>query len=73
MNGRKVSGPDGLTIYIYKCFKEMLVPPLFDILVESSEAEHLPPCLANALLILNLKPDKPHRKCGSHCPILITQ
>ena len=41
MNGGKASGPDGLPIY--KRFKAMLVPPLFDMLVESIEAEHLPP------------------------------
>src|SRR4029434_8610142 len=34
MNGGKASGPSGLPIDIYKCFKEMLVPPLFDMLVE---------------------------------------
>ena len=69
MNGGKASGPSGLPIDIYKCFKEMLVPPLFDMLVESIEAEHLPPSLSKALITLILKPDKPHIKCGSYRPI----
>lgn len=69
MNGGKASGPSGLLIDIYKRFGEKLVPPLFDMLVESIEAEHLPPSLSNALITLILKPDKPHTKCGSYRPI----
>ena len=69
MNGEKASGLDGLPVDIYKRFREILVPPLFDMLVESIEAKHLPPSSSNALITLILKPDKPHIKCGSYRPI----
>ena len=53
----ELSGSDGLPIEIYKRFKEMLVPPPLDMLVESFEAENVPPSLSNALITLILKPD----------------
>lgn len=69
MSSGKAPGPDGLPLDFFKHFKKWLIPPLFDMLVESVEAGQLPPSLSNATISLILKPNKPPTNCASYRPI----
>ena len=54
------------TGFLYKQFKDKLIQPLLDMLLESYEKEDLPPSLRGALITLLLKPGKAPTDCASY-------
>lgn len=60
------AGPGGLPIDISKQFKDKLMQPLLDMILESYEKEDLPPSLPGALISLMLKPGKDPTDCASY-------
>ncbi|KAG9283901.1 WD repeat-containing protein 3 isoform X1 [Astyanax mexicanus] len=69
MQSGKAAGPDGLPIELYKIFKDMLIPHLFNMLEEAFRIDSLPPSFSTALISTILKPGKPPTKCESYRPI----
>lgn len=62
MKAGKAAGPDGLPIDIYKKFKDKLVRPMLDMLVEAFTENKLPMSLNEAIITLLPKPGKPNNK-----------
>ena len=69
MKRGKDAGPDGLPIYLFKTFKDKLLPPFLDTLEEAFKTNSLPPSLSKALILNILKPGKPPSKYESYRPI----
>ncbi len=65
----KRAGPHGLPIDLYKKFKNKLIKPLLELVLEAFQNDSLPPCINNTLIILFPKPGKLSNKCENMRPI----
>lgn len=63
MTAGKTPGPDGLPIDIYKKFKDKLIAPLLDMLLETLQEGLLPESMRRTLITLLPKPGKTNTKC----------
>uniref|UniRef100_A0A3Q3BAI7 Reverse transcriptase domain-containing protein n=1 Tax=Kryptolebias marmoratus TaxID=37003 RepID=A0A3Q3BAI7_KRYMA len=65
----KSPGPDGIPLDLYKIFKNKLLQPLYNMLLESYTIKELPPSLRNAIITVLPKPGKSPTRCESFRPI----
>lgn len=68
---RKSLGPDGIPVEFYKTHADLLAPLLASLYTQCMEGGALPPFMADAHVVLILKPNKDPKLCASYRPIAL--